>query len=180
MNLEKIKKKYGLKNDVDMWLHQQSRKYIIKHDTIEKIASQENIKIIKIECLNSSIELVRFLISMGQIDAEGKVINAVTTVGEADKNNCTSRYIGCMAEKRGIDRAVLKILGLYDEAMSEIEADDFDFKNKDVVNLATQKQKDYLMKLCADKGIDNSEWDFDKMNRDEASSKIDKIIGGSK
>tara|TARA_Y100000361_G_scaffold110648_1_gene100707 strand:- start:251 stop:811 length:561 start_codon:yes stop_codon:yes gene_type:complete len=173
--LNHIKKAYNLQRDVDMWKHQQSGKYIIKHDAIERIAMGESIRLIKIETLSSTETLVRYLVTMGKTDEQGKVINAITTTGEADTNNCTSRYIGCMAEKRGIDRAVLKLLEVYDLAMSEIESDSFAYANKDVVSLATDAQKKFIMSLCANKSIDNSDWDFDGMSVTEASEKITEL-----
>ena len=51
---------------------------------------------------------------------------SVSTIGEADKSNCMSNYYGSMAEKRGIDRCVLKLINAYEWGISsEVEADDF-------------------------------------------------------
>tara|TARA_Y100000593_G_C4236978_1_gene300103 strand:+ start:285 stop:923 length:639 start_codon:yes stop_codon:yes gene_type:complete len=155
MTIEEIKKGYGLKDDVDFWYHTQSKKYIIKHDAVEKIANIESIRIIKIECLTSTETLVRFLVSMGKLDKDGKILNAVTTVGEADTSNCRLQgmYLGCMAEKRGVDRAVLKIMGLYDIAMSEDESDSFDYKH-------SQLEKE-IVSFGKYRGLKWSEVDYD-------------------
>ena len=75
---------------------------------------------VNIETLNSEKDLVRFLITM----AKGG--DTITSVGEADDKNCFSGYKGCMAEKRGVDRCVLKLINAYEYGISsEVEADDF-------------------------------------------------------
>ena len=56
--------------------------------------------------------------------AKGDV--TITSVGEADDKNCFSGYKGCMAEKRGVDRCVLKLINAYEYGISsEVEAEDF-------------------------------------------------------
>ena len=63
---------------------------------------------------------------MVQKDSAGVVINSVTSIGEADKSNCTSKYLGCMAEKRGRDRCILKLIKAYEWGIySEEEAEAF-------------------------------------------------------
>ena len=40
--------------------------------------------------------------------------------------NCKSNYIGCMAEKRGVDRSILKLIDAYQYGVySETESDSF-------------------------------------------------------
>ncbi len=59
----------------------------------------------------------------------------ISSIGEADKSNCTSKYYGCMAEKRGIDRCVLKLIDAYEYGISsEVEADDFKKDEKPMTN----------------------------------------------
>tara|TARA_Y100001938_G_C8094908_1_gene437451 strand:- start:2640 stop:3209 length:570 start_codon:yes stop_codon:yes gene_type:complete len=119
MNIKDIQKKYNLIKD-DVWRHQQSGQWILTHNAVEKIASIEQIEIRDIKILNSEENLVRMLISM--VKGEEKV----TSIGEADRKNCRSQYLGCMAEKRGIDRCVLKLINAYEYGISsEVEADDF-------------------------------------------------------
>ena len=63
-------------------------------------------------------------------DNDGNVIDMVISVGEADKSNCTSRYLACMAEKRGRDRCVLKLIKAYEWGVySEEEAETFKKEN---------------------------------------------------
>jgi len=47
-------------------------------------------------------------------------------MGEADTKNCMNQYKGSMAEKRGKDRCILKIINAYQyQIYSDVEADDF-------------------------------------------------------
>ena len=107
MNIKEIAKKYKLTKS-DYWLHPQSGKYIVTHDACEKIASQEGIMMLGIITLNSTETLVRFLVSMKKGDVE------ITSVGEAQKGlNTATNYIGCIAEKRGVDRCILKLINAH-------------------------------------------------------------------
>jgi len=87
-----------------------------------------------IETLNSSDDLVRFLVTMTMGD------KIITSVGEADRQNCRANYLGCMAEKRGVDRCVLKLINAYEYGIySDTEADDFQHREKYTI---TDTQKD--------------------------------------
>ena len=125
MNINDLAKKHNFKKDVDYWQHKQSGQWILKHDAITKIANAENIKLIKIESLYQSDICVRFLVTMGLL-VDNKFVSQIISVGEADTNNCFLSYLGCIAEKRGIDRCVLKLINAYEYGISsEEEADDF-------------------------------------------------------
>ena len=120
MTIQELSKKYDLVKD-DYWFHKPSNQWIIKHDAVEKIATKEGIKLREIETLNSDVDLVRFVITMSM--PNGALIKSI---GEADRSNCFSQYLGCMAEKRGIDRCVLKGINAYQYGISsEVEAEDF-------------------------------------------------------
>ena len=70
------------------------------------------------------------LITMVKEDKDGNVIASITSVGEADNRNSKNNYYGSMAEKRGIDRCVLKLINAYEYGVfSEVEADDFKKEN---------------------------------------------------
>ena len=119
MNIKELAKKYGLDED-DFLNHKQSGQWILTHDAVEKVATKEGIRLVNIETLNSETELVRFLVTMVKDEV------TITSVGEADRNNCFSQYLGCMAEKRGVDRCVLKLINAYEYGISsEVEAEDF-------------------------------------------------------
>ena len=119
MNIKELAKKYGLVEG-DFWNHKQSGQWILTHDAVEKVATKEGIRLVNIETLNSETELVRFLVTMVKDEV------TITSVGEADRKNCHSQYLGCMAEKRGVDRCVLKLINAYEYGISsEVEAEDF-------------------------------------------------------
>ena len=122
MEIQDIARKYDLSKEanVDFWKHQQSGQWILTHNAVEKIANKEGVELIEINVLNSEMDLVRILITMKLGE------KTITSVGEADRNNFRSQYLGCMAEKRGIDRCVLKLINAYEYGISsEVEADDF-------------------------------------------------------
>jgi len=122
MNIKQLVDKYKLtKNDV--WdCH---GNWIVSHDAIEKIAVIEGIEVANIQVLNSERDFVRLLVTAT------KDKKKVMTIGEADSKNCKNIYYGCMAEKRGIDRAVLKLIEAYQYGIySDTEADSFK-KNKE-------------------------------------------------
>ena len=124
MNISDLGKKYKLDGKVDVWKCHDN--WILTHDAITKIALIENIKLSKLEPIYQSETSCRFLVTMVKEDKEGNVINSVTSIGEADNRNSKNNYYAAMAEKRGIDRCVLKLIQAYQYGIySEVEADDF-------------------------------------------------------
>ena len=121
MKIKELAKKYNLgKNDFWELKRGQKSMWIITHDAVEKIAIIENIELTKFEVLNTEVDFARFLITMQKGD------KSIVSVGEASTKNCTSNYYGCMAEKRGIDRCVLKLINAYEYGIySDVEADAF-------------------------------------------------------
>ena len=118
--IKEIAAKYKLDKD-DFWQHKQSNQWILKHSACEKIQAIEGIKLTDVKVLNSEENFARFLITMTLNTNE-----STSTIGEASSSNCMSKYIGCMAEKRGIGRAILKLINAYQYGIaSEVEADDF-------------------------------------------------------
>ena len=107
--IKELQKKYSLSKD-DFW-NLTGNVWVIKHDAVEKIAKMENVifenpTIVEHSTLNTN--------------------ESTSTIGEASSSNCMSKYIGCMAEKRGIGRAILKLINAYQYGIaSEVEADDF-------------------------------------------------------
>ena len=133
MTIKELQKEYNLVKD-DYWFHKPSNQWIVKHSAIEKIINQAEIHIISWETENTEMDLVRYKITMQMRDDEG-VKRIVTSIGEADRSNCFSQYLGCMAEKRGIDRCVLKLINAYQyDIASEVEAEDFRKPNSENTN----------------------------------------------
>ena len=119
MNIKELSKKYNLTKE-DYWLEPRSKKWIITHDTCEKIASVENIIIQPPQIINSEKDLVRMIVVAKKGD---KVMWAD---GEADSSNCKNNYKFAMASKRAIDRVILKLINAYEYGIySDVEADDF-------------------------------------------------------
>jgi len=136
MDIKGLIDKYNLQKD-DCWLFERKNKktgavtklWIITHDACEKIMAIENIKLENIQVLNSEKDFARFLIIM----SKGEV--KIMSIGEADKSNSQSSYIGCIAEKRGIDRCILKLIDAYQYGVySESENESFE------KNIETQKE----------------------------------------
>ena len=122
MKIKELAEKYELTND-DFWKHKQSGKWILTHDACTIISHKEEIKLESFDSLYQSDNECRFLIGMSK---DGRIVKSV---GEAGKSNCTSKYLGCMAEKRGRDRCVLKLINAYEYGIySEEESDDFKVK----------------------------------------------------
>ena len=134
MTIDDLANKHNFKKDVDYWQHKQSGQWILKHDSIEKIANAEDIRIQKVESLYQSETSCRFLVTMGKW-VNGSCEEVIITTGEADKSNCINAYLAAMAEKRGKDRAILKLIKAYEYGISsEEEADDFKQSKPKVAN----------------------------------------------
>ena len=129
MNISDLGKKYKLDGKVDVWKCHDN--WILTHDAITKIALLENIKLSKIESIYQSENICRFLVTMVREDKDGNVLDSVTSVGEAHfGKDCRISYVASMSEKRGIDRAILKLIKAYEWGVySEIEAEAFKKEN---------------------------------------------------
>ena len=118
MTIADLGKKYKLDGKVDLWKCHNN--WILTHDAITKIANIEGIELVNIASIYQSETCCRFLITMSKED------KTITSVGEADTRSVKMPYIASMAEKRGIDRCVLKLIQAYQYGIySEVEADDF-------------------------------------------------------
>ena len=138
MNIKELAEKYELTND-DFWKHKQSGKWILTHDACTIISHKEEIKLESFDSLYQSDNECRFLIGMSK---DGRIVKSV---GEAGKSNCTSKYLGCMAEKRGRDRCVLKLINAYEYGIySEEESDDFKNQGSSTSYYSSDKASDYM------------------------------------
>ena len=178
MEIKDLAKKYNLDPKDDFWKHKQSGKWIITHDACEKIASMEKISLKDWTTLNSERDFCRFLITMAMGDKE------ITSIGEASKENCQSRYYGSMAEKRGVDRCILKLINAYEYGIySDSEADSFKKPaeaKEDVGEIKvaprpiTNKQMNLIMQLELQANIKHH-IEFDGLSTQQASDYIDKL-----
>jgi len=119
MDIKELGLKYKLDRDNDVWdCH---GNWIISHNAIEKIMAIEGFYTEQITSLYQDATSCRLIIRVTNKDGE-----AMITIGEADSSNCKNKYYGAMAEKRGIDRAVLKLINAYEHGIySDVEADSF-------------------------------------------------------
>ena len=129
MTPEQLIKKYKLVKGIhaDYYEHFQSKKTVLTHRACETIANKEGIVMDAVQVLNSERDFARFLVTMRKGDL------VISSIGEADSKNCKNIYYGCMAEKRGVDRCVLKLIDAHDCAFSEVDFADHNeqtFENK--------------------------------------------------
>jgi len=90
--------------------------WVMYHRFIEIAAAQNNIKYELSEIETNSKEGIVVIKCVGSLKD-----NTVTTYGEASPKNNKNAYPYAMAEKRAVDRAVLKLLGLHGFIYSEDE-----------------------------------------------------------
>ena len=181
MTTNEIIKKYELKKDKDCWIEKRSGKLCLLHSAHQKIAFKESLRVEDIKPLNSTETLVRFLVIMvrlGEIDGSVQPVDRTITIGEADTKNSFNAYLGCMAEKRGYDRAVRQLLNIDDVAFSEEDYTDKEnqtYADNSVNIPATEKQINWIVKECVSKRIDNSTLNVDNINQELANELIQLI-----
>jgi hypothetical protein len=138
MNIKELSKKYNLTKE-DYWQESRSKKWIITHDACQKIGDMEGIIFGPPQVLNSEQNFVRMVISA----KKGEVL--MWSIGEADNKNCKNLYFGAMAEKRGKDRVILKLINAYEYGIySDVEADNF---QKPAEEFYTEEQTGEFAKL---------------------------------
>ena len=197
MNINELADKYELGKD-DRWeLRKNSGKWIITHDACEKIAQTEGIvfdppvivnyepaiitengeKVQKVmygkqtwkpawagTCQKKTGDVAMIITGYKQDKPDYKI----WTTGEANALNCTNEYLFAMAEKRGKDRIILKLINAYEyNIYSDVEADSFGKQEK----APTEKQLDMLHNLAA--GLEIEIAGVDKLSREEVSVMID-------
>ena len=177
MNIKELASKYELTENDFWELRKNSNKWIITHDACEKIAQIEDIVFEPPDVVNyqpsimtENGEKLRTANKWGKEvfspawagtcqKKSGDVAMIITgykleapdykiwTTGEANGLNCQSEYYMAMAEKRGKDRVVLKLINAYEYGIySDTEADDFQKVDKK----PTQKQLDMLHNLASE------------------------------
>tara|TARA_R110002012_G_C11365620_1_gene581384 strand:+ start:237 stop:662 length:426 start_codon:yes stop_codon:yes gene_type:complete len=116
--IKKFKEQYKLDNN-DFWDLARGGKstWIIKHNALEKIAAQEKYTW-KLEVLNFSPDVVVKCIA----ESNDRIVESL---GESSSKNTMNSYPYAMAEKRAVDRCILKLLNAHAYLYSESEADDF-------------------------------------------------------
>jgi len=117
--IDNFKNKYKLEAG-DFWeLKQKAGTWIITHKACEKIAYIEGYRY-KIEVLNFNPDA---LIKCTGSTSDGSI--TIETLGEASPKNTHNQYPYAMAEKRAVDRCILKLANAYGYIYSAEESEDF-------------------------------------------------------
>ena len=158
MTSEQLIKKYKLEDGIhkDYYKHFQSKKTVLTHRACEKIGNIEGIKMKSIQVLNSELAFARFLVTMIKLISKGVneegneefIETSISSIGEADKSNCKNVYYGCMAEKRGVDRCILKLIDAHDFAFSEV-----DFADPNEQAFETKEKKSEKVTFMTDNSL---------------------------
>ena len=99
----------------------------------------------------------------------------VITYGEATPKNNKNGYPYAMAEKRAIDRAILKLIGIHGFVYSDDEVDD-KFENVEVKKTETKEQpKKKIDNLYITTALDKIENNKDKKDSTVLRSEIEKL-----
>ena len=109
-----------------VWSLPQNRNaLIVKHKALEKVSAHLGMWFDPPTMIENNTEKGIVALSVqGYID-DGKGKNTAWSIGEVSPQNTSNKYIYAMAEKRAIDRVILKLLGVHGDFYSEEEADEF-------------------------------------------------------
>lgn len=116
--VKKFKENYKLTAE-DFWQLKVGKKqlWIIKHNALERVAMQENITW-NLDCLSFAPDV---LIKCHAYKND----RHIESFGEASTSNSSNKFPYAMAEKRAVDRCILKILDAHAYIYSDVEADEF-------------------------------------------------------
>jgi hypothetical protein len=113
-------KSYNI-NDDEVWEVRAGGAWAVKHAALERVAAELNItfeppQLAEKDALGGTVAML-VVAKMGQ--------RTEWSFGEASAKNCKNSYLYSMAEKRGKDRCILKLINAHGALYSEEEADDF-------------------------------------------------------
>lgn len=105
--------------DSEVWPVPGGKSYAIKHSALERIAAQKNITFLPPQIVEGSTadKVVTLVIYARMGEQE------VWSFGEASPSNNKNAYVWSMAEKRGKDRCILKLLSIHGILYSSEELD---------------------------------------------------------
>ena len=115
-----FKTKYQLSGE-DFWQLKVGGKqqWIIKHNAMERVAMIEKMSW-KLEVLNFAPDVV-----VKAIVYHPSTGNTIESLGEASSNTTKQSFLYAMAEKRAVDRCVLKLLNAHAYLYTDGDADEF-------------------------------------------------------
>ena len=132
-----VLKKYGIGKEACWDCH---GTWVVYHKYLEQIAAKSDIKFeppLVVEADGAK--------KVAAICVTGTLKDRTEwSIGEAAPGNNKNAYPWAMAEKRGKDRVILKLIGLHGLAYSEEEADDFKYKGADMTHEADQRMADNI------------------------------------
>ena len=118
------------KNSAVWSLPQNKNALIVKHKALEKISAHLGMWFDPPKIIESDTEKkIVSLVVQGYID-DGKGKNTAWSIGEVSPQNTSNKYVYAMAEKRAIDRVILKLLGVHGDFYSQAEIDEGENSNK--------------------------------------------------
>jgi len=118
------------KNSAVWSLPQNKNTLIVKHKALEKISAHLGMWFDPPKIIESDTEKkIVSLVVQGYID-DGKGKNTAWSIGEVSPQNTSNKYVYAMAEKRAIDRVILKLLGVHGDFYSQAEIDEGEVANK--------------------------------------------------
>tara|TARA_R100000963_G_C4645621_1_gene109928 strand:+ start:1015 stop:1878 length:864 start_codon:yes stop_codon:yes gene_type:complete len=152
--LSDLLKQVGESTDINdpssaVWsLPQRRSTIVVKHKALEKIAVLKGMTFKSPQIIESNSEKGIVVVCVeGEKTEDGKTLTA-WSFGEVSKSNYdpsrggtknVPSYIYAMAEKRAVDRVILKLLGMHGNYYSEAEADAFD---EDEIKWGKKKDSD--------------------------------------
>lgn len=113
--------KYKIDSD-ETWEVRRGGAWAVKHSALERVATEQGIKFDDPKPLEArGVDACAALIVTGHMGERTE-----WSIGEAAPGNNKNAYPFAMAEKRGKDRVILKLLNSHGALYSEAEADDFE------------------------------------------------------
>jgi len=122
--------------------------WVVYHKVLERIAASAGIVFDAPQLIEANGEKgIAALVVTGSIGDK-----KMWSIGEAAPKNNKNAYPWAMAEKRAVDRVVLKLIGLHGWAYSEEEADDFKPKSPPGITKFRKETRDFYADLqaCSD------------------------------
>jgi hypothetical protein len=152
--IEAIRQKYNLRTD-DFWeLPQKRGSYCVKHSALEIVAAQAGIKFSAPQIIEANGGAgVAAVCVEGEMDGR-----KVWSIGECNPKNNRNSYPWAMAEKRAIDRVILKLAGIHGLVYSdnEIEGDDAPAQPTQAVKISSYRAKQLFKTDVLLSEIDNA------------------------
>lgn len=125
--LQAFMKQYSIDHD-EIWEVRSGGAWAVKHSALERVAAEQKITfdVPQFAEKNSAEKIVAMLV-VGHLGDRTE-----WSIGEASPANNKNSYCYAMAEKRGKDRVILKLLNRPGDVYSEEESDDFRRQNPHV------------------------------------------------